>query len=198
MSGSFIHPTVNTEGVFSIGENSRVWSNSQLGINVEIGRNTNIGRNVYLGPGVKIGNNCKIQNNALVYEPARIGDGVFVGPGVILTNDKFPRAVNSDGSLKTPTDWQPLGVEINNGASIGAGAICVAPIEIGEWAVIAAGSVVTKSVLPYALMAGTPARRIGWVGKSGVPLILDSDSTYICPSSGSKYFEKTDGNLVEI
>ena len=198
MSGSFIHPTVNTEGDFSIGENSRVWSNSQLGINVEIGRNTNIGRNVYLGPGVKIGDNCKIQNNALVYEPARIGDGVFVGPGVILTNDKFPRAVNSDGSLKTATDWQPMGVEINTGASIGAGAICVAPIEIGEWAVIAAGSVVTKSVLPFALMAGTPARRIGWVGKSGVPLILDSDSNYFCPSSGSKYFEKTDGNLVEI
>ena len=198
MSGSFIHPTVNTEGDFSIGENSRVWSNSQLGINVEIGRNTNIGRNVYLGPGVKIGNNCKIQNNALVYEPARIGDGVFVGPGVILTNDKFPRAVNSDGSLKTATDWQPMGVEINTGASIGAGAICVAPIEIGEWAVIAAGSVVTKSVLPFALMAGTPARRIGWVGKSGVPLILDSDSNYFCPSSGSKYLEKTDGNLVEI
>jgi acetyltransferase-like isoleucine patch superfamily enzyme len=139
---------------------STVWGASQIRENAVIGKNCIIGRNVYIGPGVKIGNNCKIQNNALIYEPAVIEDGVFIGPGVILTNDKHPRAVNEDGSLKGKGDWSPQGVTIRRGASIGAGSVCIGPVEIGEFAMIGAGCVVTKSVPANETHVGNPAKKL--------------------------------------
>jgi UDP-2-acetamido-3-amino-2,3-dideoxy-glucuronate N-acetyltransferase len=198
MTDPFLHSTVQRDGLLTIGDNSRVWSNTQLGDGITIGQNTTIGRNVYIGSRVPIGNNCKIQNNALIYEPAKIADGVFIGPGAILTNDKFPRSINCDGTLKTVEDWVPVGVEVMYGASIGAGSICVAPVVIGEWSVVAAGSVVVKNVLPYSLVAGSPARRIGWVGVSGVPLIKKADSVYICPVTNDEYQETLEGTLLKI
>jgi UDP-2-acetamido-3-amino-2,3-dideoxy-glucuronate N-acetyltransferase len=169
-----------------IGFGTRVWHNAQIREHAKIGSNCVIGRNVYVGSDVQIGNNCKIQNNALLYEPASIGEGVFIGPGVILTNDQYPRAVNPDLTLKSNSDWNAVGVSIEEGASIGAGSICVAPIVIGRWALIAAGSVVTKDVPNFALVAGVPARQIGWVGKSGVRLVEKSDS-YTCPKTQDRY-----------
>jgi UDP-2-acetamido-3-amino-2,3-dideoxy-glucuronate N-acetyltransferase len=197
MSDPFIHESVNLDGTQEIGENSRIWSNSQLGSNARIGSGTTIGRNVYIGPGAIIGNNCKIQNNALIYEPAKIEDGVFIGPGVILTNDKYPRAVNTDGTIKSSSDWNPVGVHVMTGASIGAGVVCIAPLIIGEWALISAGAVVVDSVKPFSLMVGTPARKIGWVGTSGVPLESLGESRFKCPSTGHLYFEDSSGNLIE-
>jgi acetyltransferase-like isoleucine patch superfamily enzyme len=149
-----IHPSV------MIPSSCIVWGFSQIRENVSLGENCVIGRNVYIGPGVKIGNNCKIQNNALIYEPAVIEDGVFIGPGVILTNDKHPRAVNEDGSLKGKGDWSAQGVTIRRGASIGAGSICIGPLEIGEFAMIGAGSVVTKSVPSNETHVGNPAKKL--------------------------------------
>jgi UDP-2-acetamido-3-amino-2,3-dideoxy-glucuronate N-acetyltransferase len=137
-----------------------VWHFTQIRERVTIGNNTIIGRNVYIGPDVVIGANCKIQNNALIYEPTVIADGVFVGPGVIFTNDRFPRAVNADMSLKSSSDWDIVGVKVDEGASIGAGSVCIGPIQIGKWSVIGAGSVVTKNVLPYTLVSGNPARHM--------------------------------------
>jgi acetyltransferase-like isoleucine patch superfamily enzyme len=169
-----------------IGQGTRVWHNSQIRELVVIGTDCVIGRNVYIGTGVRIGQNCKIQNNALIYEPAVIADGVFIGPGVILTNDQYPRAVNPDLTLKSADDWIPVGVSIGAGASIGAGSICVAPVSIGDWSMIAAGSVVTKNVPNFALVAGVPARQIGWVGKLGYRLIEDA-GTLKCPKSGDLY-----------
>jgi acetyltransferase-like isoleucine patch superfamily enzyme len=169
-----------------IGQGTRVWHNSQIRDVVVIGTDCIIGRNVYIGTGVRIGQNCKIQNNALIYEPAVIADGVFIGPGVILTNDQYPRAVNPDLTLKSADDWIPVGVSIGTGASIGAGSICVAPVSIGDWSMIAAGSVVTKNVPNFALVAGVPARQIGWVGKLGYRLI-EEDGTLKCPESGDLY-----------
>ena len=169
-----------------IGQGTRIWHNSQVRDEVVIGDNCIIGRNVYIGTGVRIGQNCKIQNNALIYEPAVIADGVFIGPGVILTNDQYPRAVNIDLTLKSADDWIPVGVSIGTGASIGAGSICVAPVSIGDWSMIAAGSVVTKNVPNFALVAGVPARQIGWVGKLGYRLIEDA-GTLKCPESGDLY-----------
>jgi len=144
-----------------------------------------------------MGDNCKVQNYALVYEPAKLADGVFIGPAVVLTNDTYPRAINADGTIKSAHDWEPVGVTIERGAAIGARATCVAPVTIGAWATVAAGAVVVKDVPAYALVAGVPARRIGWVGESGVPLVAgDDETTWICPTTGDRYFE-TNGTLTK-
>lgn len=170
----------------NIANGTRIWHNTQIRDNVKIGSNCVIGRNVYIGSGVVIGNSCKIQNNALIYEPATLAEGVFIGPGVILTNDQYPRAVNPDLSPKSIADWKPVGVRIKEGASIGAGSVCVAPVVIGKWAMIAAGSVVIKDVPDFALVVGAPARQIGWVGKSGYKLI-ERGKHHLCPVSGDLY-----------
>jgi UDP-2-acetamido-3-amino-2,3-dideoxy-glucuronate N-acetyltransferase len=150
-----------------------------------------IGRGAYIGTGVHLGRHCKVQNYALLYEPAEIADGVFIGPAVVLTNDTYPRAVNPDLSLKSADDWEPVGVTIGEGASIGARAICIAPVRVGAWATVAAGAVVTHDVPDHGLVAGVPARHIGWVGRAGIPLQADGDA-WVCPSTGAKYVERTD------
>jgi acetyltransferase-like isoleucine patch superfamily enzyme len=151
-----------------------------------LGENCIIGRGAYIGTGVHLGDNCKVQNYALVYEPADLADGVFIGPAVVLTNDTYPRAINPDGSLKSGDDWDHVGVTIEKGASIGARAVCVAPVTIGAWATVAAGAVVVKDVPPHALVVGVPARQIGWVGKSGHPLTADGDD-WVDPKTGTRY-----------
>jgi acetyltransferase-like isoleucine patch superfamily enzyme len=123
--------------------------------------------------------------------------GVFIGPGVILTNDEYPRAVNSDGSQKTANDWDVMGVTIREGASIGAGSICIAPVEIGAWALVAAGSTVTRNVPAFALVAGVPAKRIRWVGKAGVPLTDEGAGVFRCPKTGARYHERDTSTLLE-
>ncbi len=117
----------------------------------------------------------KIQNYALVYEPAVVGDGAFIGPAAVFTNDHFPRSVNPDGSVKSGHDWEPVGVTVLEGASIGARSVCVAPVTIGRWALVAAGATVIRDVPDFALVVGSPARRIGWVGRAGVPLVQAED-----------------------
>jgi acetyltransferase-like isoleucine patch superfamily enzyme len=146
-----------------------------------------IGRGVYVGTGVRLGDNVKVQNYALVYEPAEVEDGVFIGPAVVLTNDTYPRAVKPDGTIKTASDWDAVGVTIRTGASIGARSVCVAPVTIGRWALVAAGSTVVKDVPDFALVAGVPARQIGWVGKAGVRLAEAGDGRWRCPQTGEEY-----------
>jgi UDP-2-acetamido-3-amino-2,3-dideoxy-glucuronate N-acetyltransferase len=179
----------------SIHSSSRVWAFSQIREGAVIGENVTISSHVYVGAGVSIGKNSKIQNNAMLFEPAEIGEGVFIGPGVILTNDKYPRAVNPDGSQKSLADWSAVGVHVKEGASIGAGSVCVAPITIGKWAVVAAGSVVVRDVKDYSLVAGTPALPIGWIGSLGVRLRELSESEFECPLSRQRYLLSSDGNL---
>ena len=134
--------TADVDERAQVGDNSSVWHLSQVREHASIGANCVIGRGAYIGPGVSIGNNVKIQNHALVYEPARVADGAFIGPAAVFTNDHFPRAVNPDGTLKSASDWTPVGVTVLEGASIGARAVCVAPVTIGRWALVAAGSTV--------------------------------------------------------
>lgn len=180
-----------------IGANTSVWHLAQIREGAQLGKNCIIGRGAYVGTGVVLGDNCKVQNYALVYEPARLADGVFIGPAVVLTNDTYPRAINSDGTLKSAADWEPVGVTIERGASIGARATCVAPVTIGEWATVAAGAVVVKDVPAYALVAGVPAKRLGWTGEAGHPLVQgDAPGSWICPVTKACYTEH-DGTLTK-
>ncbi len=184
-----VHPSV------SLGPNCKIWAWSHIRENVVIGEDVTIGEHVYVGPGVKIGARSKIQNGSKIYDPSVIGEGVFIGPGVILTNDLYPRAVKPNHEKITSNDWKPVGVKVEKGASIGAGAICVAPVVIGEWSLVAAGSVVINDVLPFALVAGNPAKRINWVGRAGLPLKKVSENTYKCPIYDEEYFENIEGQL---
>jgi acetyltransferase-like isoleucine patch superfamily enzyme len=149
-----------------------------------------------VGPGVRVGDNCKIQNYALVYEPAVLEDGVFIGPAVVLTNDTFPRSINPNGTLKSGADWESVGVTLRVGSSVGARAVCVAPVTVGRWATVAAGAVVTRDVPDFALVAGVPARRIKWVGRAGVPLEGGGSGRWRCPETGEEFVE-TGGLLTE-
>ena len=178
-----------------IGEDVSIWHLAQVREDAQLGPGCSLGRGAYIGPGVVLGANCKVQNYALIYEPAVLEDGGFIGPAVVLTNDVFPRAVNPDSSLKDSGDWHPVGVHVGEGASIGARAVCVAPVSIGRWALVAAGAVVTTDVLDHAVVAGVPARRIGWVGRAGVPLRPDADGLLTCPVTG-EHFRERDGVLV--
>lgn len=170
-----------------IGDGSSVWHLAQVREDAVLGSNCIVGRGAYIGTGVRLGDNCKVQNYALVYEPAVLSDGVFIGPAAVLTNDTYPRAVNPDGSLKSAHDWEAVGVMVGRGAAIGARAVCVAPVVIGEWAMVAAGAVVTRDVPAHALVAGVPARQIGWVSRAGARLEDVGKNRFRCPSSNEHY-----------
>jgi UDP-2-acetamido-3-amino-2,3-dideoxy-glucuronate N-acetyltransferase len=189
-----VSPAAKIDDNVRLGDNVQIWRNTHVRENVEVGDNTIIGSGVYIGPGVKIGKNCKIQNFAQIYEPAVIEDGVFIGPGVILTNDRNPRAVGLNSELKSSGDWHLVGTTVQMGASIGAGAICVSPITVGIWASVGAGSTVTKNVHNYSLVVGSPATRIGWVGRSGFRLV-EVDSSFQCPVSQDVYKLTADEKL---
>ena len=194
--GVTVAPTADVDARAEIGSGSRIWHLAQIREEATLGRNCTIGRGAYVGPGVVVGDNVKLQNHALVYEPARLGDGVFVGPAAVLTNDEYPRAVTPDGRLKSGADWTAVGVTIGEGAAIGARVVCVAPVVVGRWALVAAGAVVTKDVADFALVVGVPARRIGWVGHAGRPLVAKGDGAWVCPETGAEYAE-TEGRLTE-
>ncbi|MFE4794249.1 acyltransferase [Streptomyces sp. NPDC056708] len=193
-----VQPTAQVDDRAEIGAGSSVWELAQIREGAKLGEGCVVGRGAYVGTGVQIGNNVKLQNYALVYEPAELGDGVFVGPAVVLTNDHNPRSVDPDGRQKRGGDWEAVGVKVAEGASLGARSVCVAPVRIGRWAMVAAGAVVTKDVPDFALVVGVPARQIGWVGRSGVRLTEQAGEpgAWKCPQSGTLYEEK-DGVLGE-
>ncbi len=191
-----ILPSADVDSSATLGDGSSIWHLAQIRDGVVLGANCIIGRGAYIGSGVTMGDNCKVQNYALVYEPAKIGNGVFIGPAAVLTNDQFPRAVNTDLSLKSGSDWDAVGVTIHDGASIGARAVCIAPVTIGKWALVAAGAVVTKDVPDFALVAGVPAKRIRWVGRAGVPLEDIGNNLFRCPQDQSQYRQISENELV--
>lgn len=193
-----IQPTAQVDDSAEIGEGTTVWELAQIREKARLGAACVIGRGAYVGTGVRLGDNVKLQNYALVYEPAELADGVFVGPAAVLTNDQYPRSVDPDGNQKRGGDWEAVGVQVAEGASLGARSVCVAPVRIGRWALVAAGAVVTRDVPDFALVVGVPARRIGWVGRAGVRLAeRDGEpGVWECPQTGSLY-EERDGVLAE-
>lgn len=155
----FIHSTSEVEEGATIGAGTKVWHVGHIRAKATIGRNCTIGRNVFVDSGVSVGDDVKIQNNVSVYAGVTIESGVFVGPSAVFTNDLHPRARNPHWSI-TPT-------LVKTGASIGANATIICGVTLGEHSMVAAGSVVTKDVQPFQLVAGNPARHLGWVDEAG-------------------------------
>jgi UDP-2-acetamido-3-amino-2,3-dideoxy-glucuronate N-acetyltransferase len=156
---AFVHETAIIEPGGVVGSGSEVWHHCHLRSGARVGTNTRIGKNVYVDNGGVVGDGCKIQNNVSVYRGVTLANNVFVGPSAVFTNDVRPRA-----DAKT---WEPALTLVDEGATIGANATIVAGITIGAWAMVGAGAVVVHSVSPHELVAGNPARRIGWVCACG-------------------------------
>jgi acetyltransferase-like isoleucine patch superfamily enzyme len=165
--GVKIHPTATVAPSAVIGNGTQIWMHCQIREDARLGEDCILGKNIYVDPGVQVGSRVKIQNNVSLFSGVTLEDGVFVGPHVCFTNDKVPRAVNPDGTLKAATDWQITETRVCTGAAIGANSTIVCGVTIGAWAMIGSGSVVTRSIPPYALAYGNPARPQGWVTPSG-------------------------------
>jgi UDP-2-acetamido-3-amino-2,3-dideoxy-glucuronate N-acetyltransferase len=166
-SSATVHPTADVEPDVALGARSAIWHRAQVRSGARIGQECVIGRDVYIDADVVIGDRVKIQNRALVYHGVTVEDGVFIGPGAILTNDRNPRAITSTGDLATADDWTVSPITLRRGSSIGAGAIVVAGVDVGSFATVGAGAVVTGTVLAHALAVGNPARQIGWMCACG-------------------------------
>lgn len=183
----FVHESSYIDDGVQIGEGTKVWHFSHILHDTIIGENCSLGQNVVVGPRVTVGNNVKIQNNVSVYEGITLEDGVFCGPSCVFTNVINPRAeVVRRDEFRTTV--------VRRGASIGANATIVCGHDLGAFSFIAAGAVVITSVPAFALMAGVPAKRIGWMSKKGVRLGKD----LICPIDGTRYLETGEGTLEEI
>ena len=158
-----------------------------------------IGRNVFIDHNVRIGNYTRVQNNSLIYFPSILEEQVFIGPGVILTNDKYPRSSRIQKANSDSVGWELAPIHIKQGASLGAGVICVGPLIISEWSMVAAGSTLTRDTVPFGLYVGSPAKRVGWVGHEGQTLKQQGNSImYLCPKSNRTYMEVRLNCLEEI
>lgn len=180
---AFVHETAAVDANVTIGENTKIWHFTHVLANSSVGARCNIGQNVMIGPNVTVGNGCKIQNNVSVYPDVTLEDDVFCGPSMVFTNVLTPRAFVERKNEFAKT-------LVKKGATIGANATIVCGHTVGEYAMVGAGAVVTKNVLPYALVVGNPARRIGWVSRTGERLGAD----LVCPRTGECY-EEVDGQL---
>jgi UDP-2-acetamido-3-amino-2,3-dideoxy-glucuronate N-acetyltransferase len=177
---STIHPTAVIDKGAVIGEGTKVWHFCHINAKAVLGRNCNLGQNVFVADGVVLGNNVKVQNNVSIYSGVTCEDDVFLGPSMVFTNIINPRsAINRKGQF--------LKTKVGKGASIGANATIVCGNNIGAYALIGAGSVVTKDILPYALVVGNPARQIGWVSEYGQKLHFSTEGVATCPESGEQY-----------
>jgi UDP-2-acetamido-3-amino-2,3-dideoxy-glucuronate N-acetyltransferase len=181
-----IHPTAEVSPRATIGEGAAVWNHSQVREGAVIGPESILGKNVYVDFDVRIGSRVKIQNNCSVYHGAVVEDGVFLGPHVVITNDLYPRAINPDGALKGNDDWEVGPVRICYGASVGARSVILPGVTIGAFAMIGAGSVVTRDVPDHGLVVGAPAKLIGYACACGRRLV-STDGALECGICHRRY-----------
>ena len=183
-----IHPTAEVAAEAVIGEGTWIWHQAQIRQGAQIGNECIIGKGAYIDFEVVIGHRCKLQNGVYIYHGATLEEGVFLGPGVMVLNDKNPRAINPDGTLKSEADWQVSPTRIQSGAAIGGGAIILPGVNVGKWATVGSGAVVTRNIPDYGLAYGNPAHLAGFVCPCGQRLIPASESSSMedkmlnCPS----------------
>lgn len=180
MENVFIHHTAIIDEGCTIGEGTKIWHFSHIMPDCTIGRDCNLGQNVVVSPGVVLGNNVKVQNNVSIYTGVTCGDDVFLGPSMVFTN-----VINPRSAIKRRDQYQQT--RVGRGVSIGANATIVCGHDIGDFAFIGAGAVVTKAILPYALVVGNPARQMGWMSEYGHRLEFNVDNQAVCPESGERY-----------
>lgn len=183
------HKTATIDDGAQIGTGTKIWHYSHVMPGAKIGKGCSLGQNVYVANDVELGDRVKVQNNVSLYDGVRLGDGVFCGPSMVFTNVVNPRAEYERKDEFAET-W------IGRGASIGANATIVCGHNVGAYAFVAAGAVVTKDVPPYALVMGVPAKISGWVSKAGRILAFDDDGCAMCPDSGATYRLTDDGELI--
>ena len=184
------HPTAVIDEGCQIGEGTHIWHFSHIMSGCRIGKHCNIGQNVVISPGVEIGNQVKIQNNVSVYTGVICEDDVFLGPSCVFTN-----VINPRSAISRKHEYRST--RVKRGATIGANATIVCGHEIGEYALIGAGAVVTKDVPPYALVVGNPSQQIGWVSEYGHRLRFDEKGEARCPESGERYLQKG-GKVIKV
>ncbi|WP_080237131.1 acyltransferase [Spirosoma rigui] len=190
MDTIFIHPTAVVDEGSAIGNGTTIWHFTHIMPGCTIGERCNIGQNVVISPQVVLGNNVKVQNNVSIYTGVTCADDVFLGPSMVFTNVSNPRsAINRRGQYEK--------THVGKGASIGANATIVCGNDIGDYAFIGAGAVVTKHVPPYALVIGNPARQVGWISEYGHRLVFDAQGRATCPESGEVY-ERKAGSIFKI
>ena len=177
----FAHPSAIIDNNASIGANTKIWHFSHIMGEAKIGEGCNIGQNAFIAGGAVLGNNVKVQNNVSIYKGVICEDDVFLGPSMVFTN-----VINPRSAVNRKSEYQPT--LVRKGASIGANATIVCGNKIGQYAFIGAGAVVTKNVPDFALMAGNPAKQIGWMSKYGLRLTFDTNGKAVCPESGETYY----------
>jgi acetyltransferase-like isoleucine patch superfamily enzyme len=171
-----IHPTADVSDKAVIGDGTQIWNYCQVREGATIGKQCILGKGVYVEGSVVLGDRVKVQNNVSIYTGVTVDDGVFLGPHVCFTNDKIPRAVNPDMSLKGLSDWKITKTHVKAGAALGANSTIVCGITVGKWALVGSGSVVAKDVPDHALVVGNPARFVAWVCSCGERVKIDEAS----------------------
>lgn len=188
--GVTIHPTADVSDSAEIGQGSRIWHQAQVREEAAIGQECILGKGVFVDAGVRVGDRCKLQNGVSVFHGFDLEDGVFVGPGAMLLNDKNPRAINPDGTLKRDSDWTVSSGLVAYGAAVGGGAVVLPGVRIGRFALVGSGSVVTRDVPDHAIVAGNPARLRGFACACGLPLPIhpasDREVVLRCPTCGQE------------
>jgi acetyltransferase-like isoleucine patch superfamily enzyme len=183
-----IHPSADVSDAADIGEGTRVWHEAQVREGAVIGKECIVGKGVYIDASVRIGDRCKLQNGVFVFHGFNLEDGVFLGPGVMLLNDKTPRAINPDGTLKSDADWTASEGLVMNGASVGGGVVVLPGVTIGRFAMVGSGAVVTRDVPDHGLVYGNPARLKGFSCMCGNQLketgVQGFAMTMSCPVCG--------------
>ena len=190
MDNFYAHETAVVDECCTIGNETKIWHFSHIMSNCTIGERCNIGQNVVISPEVVLGNNVKVQNNVSIYSGVSCGDDVFLGPSMVFTNVINPRSAINRREEYAKT-------HVGKGASIGANATIVCGHDIGEYAFIGAGAVVTKTISAFALVVGNPAKQLGWVGEYGHRLEFNNDGIAICPESKQEY-KLAEGKVVRV